>query len=87
MGKIKKLGLLTALFLGLYFIPFEHHRVTGAILEAFYMLADYAREHVLLCLIPALFIAGAIAVFLNQQAVIKYLGPKAKPVTAYSVAS
>ena len=87
MNKYKKLGLLTALFLGLYFIPFEHQRVTGAILEAFYMLADYAREHVLLCLIPALFIAGAIAVFLNQQAVIKYLGPKAKPVTAYSVAS
>ena len=87
MNKIKKLGLLAALFLGLYFIPFSHPRVTGAVLEAFYMLADYAREHVLLCLIPALFIAGAIAVFLNQQAVIKYLGPKAKPVTAYSVAS
>lgn len=87
MNKIKKLGILAALFLGLYFIPFSHPRVTGAVLEAFYMLADYAREHVLLCLIPALFIAGAIAVFLNQQAVIKYLGPKAKPVTAYSVAS
>ena len=87
MNKIKKLGLLAALFLGLYFIPFSHPRVTGAVLEAFYMLADYAREHVLLCLIPALFIAGAIAVFLNQQAVIKYLGPKAKPVSAYSVDS
>ncbi|HHH84826.1 MAG TPA: permease [Firmicutes bacterium] len=86
-SKLTKLGLLTGFFLTLYFVPFEHQRVTGAILEAFYMLADYAREHVLLCLIPALFIAGAISVFLNQQAVIKYLGPKAKPVTAYSVAS
>jgi len=87
MSKEKKLAFLAGLFVALYVIPFHHARVTGALLEAFYMLADYAREHVLLCLIPALFIAGAISVFLNQQAVIKYLGPKAKPVTAYSVAS
>ncbi len=51
------------------------------------MLSEYAREHVLLCLVPAFFIAGAIMVFLNQQSVIRYLGPKAGKITAYSVAS
>ncbi len=51
------------------------------------MLADYAHEHVLLCVVPAMFIAGAVVVFLNQQAVMKYLGPKAKKLVAYSVAS
>lgn len=51
------------------------------------MLFEYAREHVLLCLIPAFFIAGAITVFLNNQTVIKYLGPKANKIVAYSVAS
>ena len=51
------------------------------------MLADYAHEHVLLCVVPAMFIAGAIVVFLNQQAVMKYLGPKANKWLAYSVAS
>lgn len=51
------------------------------------MLSDYAHEHVLLCVVPAMFIAGAVVVFLNQQAVMKYLGPKAKKLVAYSVAS
>ena len=49
------------------------------------MLQEYAREHVLLCLIPAFFIAGAIAVFISQASVIKYLGGKAKKAVAYSV--
>ncbi|MGC9315695.1 MAG: permease, partial [bacterium] len=47
----------------------------------------YAREHVILCLIPAFFIAGAIGVFVSQNSVMKYLGAKAKKVVAYSVAS
>jgi uncharacterized membrane protein YraQ (UPF0718 family) len=51
------------------------------------MLGEYARQHVLLCLVPAFFIAGAIMVFLNQQAVIRYLGPRAKKIVAYGVAS
>ncbi len=51
------------------------------------MMADYAREHVLLCLVPAFFIAGAISVFVSQQSVMKYLGAKAKKWIAYSVAS
>ena len=55
--------------------------------EALYLVRWYAQEHVLLCLIPAFFIAGAIAVFISQDAVMKYLGPKANKVLAYGVAS
>ncbi len=81
------LGIMVAVFLTAYFVPFDSIRISRAIQEAFMMLSDYARQHVLLCLVPAMFIAGAITVFLNQQAVIRYLGPKAPKVVAYSVAS
>ena len=80
------LGLLAA-FLGLYFLPMEHLRFQGAILEALHLAKWYAREHVLLCLVPAFFIAGAIGVFVSQAAVMKYLGAKANKVLAYGVAS
>jgi uncharacterized membrane protein YraQ (UPF0718 family) len=83
----KKLLIITGIFLTIFFIPFTNPRVVGAIQEAFLMLSDYAHEHVLLCVVPAMFIAGAIVVFLNQQAVMKYLGPKANKMVAYSVAS
>ena len=82
-----KLIILAAIFLFGYFIPFGNARVSRAVVEALLMLSEYAREHVLLCLVPAFFIAGAIMVFLNQQSVIRYLGPKAGKITAYSVAS
>ena len=74
-------------FLAAYFIPFSGLRVQAALLEAFLMLQEYAREHVLLCLIPAFFIAGAIAVFVSKDSVIKYLGPKANKILSYGVAS
>ncbi|NCC65334.1 MAG: permease [Spirochaetia bacterium] len=83
----KRLLIIAGVFLAVFFTPFTHPRVITAIGEAFLMLADYAHEHVLLCVVPAMFIAGAIVVFLNQQAVMKYLGPKANKVVAYSVAS
>ncbi|MDN5334884.1 MAG: uncharacterized protein PWP59_2146 [Sphaerochaeta sp.] len=83
----KKLLVIAGIFLAIFFTPFTHPRVVGAIQEAFLMLADYAHEHVLLCVVPAMFIAGAVVVFLNQQAVMKYLGPKANKLLAYSVAS
>jgi hypothetical protein len=83
----KRLLIIAGVFLAVFFTPFTHPRVAAAVQEAFLMLADYAHEHVLLCVVPAMFIAGAIVVFLNQQAVMKYLGPKAKKVVAYSVAS
>ena len=81
----RRLLLILAGFLVVFFTPFEAARVSAGVQESFLLLSYYAREHVLLCLIPAFFIAGAIMVFLNQQAVIKYLGPTAAKPIAYSV--
>ncbi|MGH0053053.1 MAG: permease [Sphaerochaetaceae bacterium] len=83
----KKLLVIAGIFLAVFFTPFTHPRVAAAVQEAFLMLSDYAHEHVLLCVVPALFIAGAVVVFLNKQAVMKYFGPNAKKLVAYSVAS
>ncbi len=83
----KKLLVVFGIFVAAYFIPWGAARVLGATNEAFLMLGEYARQHVLLCLVPAMFIAGAITVFLNQQAVMRYLGPDANRLTAYGVAS
>jgi hypothetical protein len=83
----KKLLIVFGVFLAAYFIPWGAPRILGATNEAFLMLGEYARQHVLLCLVPAMFIAGAITVFLNQQAVLRYLGPDANRFTAYGVAS
>jgi uncharacterized membrane protein YraQ (UPF0718 family) len=82
-----RLILFIAVFLLLYLVPFQGVNVQKAILEAFLMLQEYAREHVLFCLIPAFFIAGAISIFISKDAVIKYFGAKAKKVLAYGVAS
>jgi hypothetical protein len=83
----RKLGLIVSAFLAAYFVPFGHPRVSTAILEGFYMLQDYAREHVLFCLIPALFIAGAIANFVSQASVLKYFSAQANKWLSYAVAS
>ena len=61
--------------------------LAGAFNEALLMAHDYAREHVLLCLIPAFFIAGAIGNFISAGSVMRYLGTGARRVTAYAVAS
>jgi hypothetical protein len=74
-------------FLFAYFMPIENAVFTGAIIAAFDLAKWYAQEHVLLCLIPAFFIAGTIAVFVSQAAVIKYFGAKAKKWIAYLVAA
>jgi len=87
LKQLKILGIMLGIFLAAYFIPFDSLRFRSGVLEAFYMLQDYARLHVLLCLIPALFIAGAVSVFISGASVMKYLGPSAKKVLAYSVAS
>ncbi len=87
MKERDKFFLLLIAFLCAYFIPFGHPRVGQAILEAFYMLQDYAQKHVLFCLVPALFIAGAISHFVSQQAVLKYFGGGARQWVAYLVGS
>ncbi len=83
----QKLSLMAGVFMIAYYMPLESQRFTGAVVEALYMLQDYARLHVLTCLIPALFIAGAISNFISQNAVIKYFGANAKKWLSYAVAS
>ena len=83
----KKALLIVGAFLAAYYTPFGHSRVQGAILEAFEMLQEYAREHVLFCLVPAFFIAGGISVFVSQASVIKYFGAQARKILSYGVAS
>ncbi len=87
MNELKKFWLIFGVFLAAYFMPIGSPRLQGALLESFAMLHEYAREHVLLCLVPAFFIAGGIAVFVSQDSVIKYFGPNAKKWVSYSVAS
>ena len=83
----KPLAILLALFIGFYYLPIGATRFDNAILEALHLARWYAREHVLLCLVPAFFLAGAISVFISQAAVIKYLGAGARQWLAYGVAS
>jgi uncharacterized membrane protein YraQ (UPF0718 family) len=81
------LAIIGALFLLFFYLPVGIPRFDNAVFEALHLAKWYAREHVLLCLIPAFFIAGAIGVFISQASVIKYLGTGANKVLAYGVAS
>jgi hypothetical protein len=83
----KILLLLAAVFLVVYWLPVENSRFQGSIIEGFALLREYARQHVLFCLVPAFFIAGAISVFVSKDSVIKYFGAQAKKILSYSVAS
>ncbi len=83
----KIFAILGIVFIGFYFLPIGEIRFDNAIFEALYLAKWYAQEHVVFCLIPAFFIAGAISTFLSQQSVMKYLGAKANKVVAYAVAS
>ncbi len=87
MKEYQKLILIVGVFAAAYWIPFGNPLVGASIIEAFHLLQEYAREHVLFCLVPAFFIAGAIANFISQGAVIKYFGSQARLGVAYSVAS
>ena len=82
-----KLLLIILIFIAAYYVPWASPVIRRSGLEAFMMLQEYARKHVLTCLIPAFFIAGAIAVFVSQASVLKYFGATAKKILSYSVAS
>ena len=86
-GIVKPLGLIVAGFLVFFFLPMDSARFTHSIIESLALAKWYAKEHVLLCLVPAFFIAGAVAVFISQGAVMKYLGAGAPKVLSYGVAS
>jgi len=83
----KPMGIIAGVFALFFWLPIDSDRFTGALIESLALARWYAREHVLLCLVPAFFIAGAISVFVSQAAVMKYLGAGAKKVMSYGVAS
>lgn len=87
MKEWKKFLYIAAAFLACFYLPVENLRFSNAIFEALALVKWYAREHVLLCLVPAFFIAGAISVFISQASVMKYFGAKANKFLSYSVAS
>lgn len=87
MDNRKKFYWIAGVFLVAYFLPVEAERLPSGLVEAFVMLHEYAREHVLTCMVPAFFIAGAIAVFVSKAAVMRYWGPRANKWLSYSVAS
>ncbi|HOW59256.1 MAG TPA: permease, partial [Candidatus Omnitrophota bacterium] len=87
MNEWKKVLYVLAGFLTCFYLPVENLRFTNAVFEALALVKWYAREHVILCLVPAFFIAGAISVFVSQASVMKYFGAKANKFLSYSVAS
>ena len=87
MSERRKLIYILLAFFAAYFLPIQWPRFQGAVFEALALVRWYAREHVLLCLVPAFFIAGAISVFVSQASVLKYFGASARKVLAYGVAS
>jgi len=86
-SELKKLLYIVAAFLIFYYLPIGNPRFDNAVFEALHLTKWYAQEHVLLCLVPAFYIAGAIAAFVSQNSVMKYLGPTAPKLLAYGVAS
>ena len=87
MKELTKLAIMLGLFGFAYFLPVDHPRLASALYESLALVKWYAREHVLLCLVPAFFIAGAIGVFVSQGAVMKYLGPRVRWIISYPVAA
>jgi hypothetical protein len=83
----KYLALMAGAFLIAFYLPVGNRRFDNAVMESLYLVKWYAQEHVLLCLVPAFFIAGGISVFVSQASVMKYLGARANKVRAYGVAS
>lgn len=78
---------MVVVFLAIFFLPVESKVFNTAIDATLDLSKWYAREHVILCLLPAFLIAGVISVFVSQASVIKYFGAKAKKWVAYTVAS
>ncbi len=85
--ELKTLTWIVVIFSAVFFMPLENARFTTAVEATLDLARWYAREHIILCLLPAFFIAGAIAVFVSQGAVVRYFGANAKKWLSYTVAS
>ncbi|HPY76448.1 MAG TPA: permease [Anaerohalosphaeraceae bacterium] len=83
----KKILLVAAVFAGCFYLPVGLPRFDNAVFESLALVRWYARQHVLLCLTPAFFIAGAISAFISQNSVMKYLGANANKILSFSIAS
>ena len=83
----KSLTIITGVFLVAFYLPTGNPRFISSIGEALDLVKWYAREHVVLCLLPAFLIAGAVGVFVGKASVMKYLGAGAKKFVSYAVAS
>ncbi len=83
----KIFALLLGAFLFFYFMPLESVLFAGALLSGLELLNEYVREHILTCLLPAFFIAGAIATFVKKEFILRFLGGGVKKYISYSVAS
>uniref|UniRef100_A0A7C4MNL6 Permease n=1 Tax=Desulfatirhabdium butyrativorans TaxID=340467 RepID=A0A7C4MNL6_9BACT len=83
----KPMTVMISVFFVFFYLPMDSQRFTNAVLESLHLVKWYAQEHVLLCLVPAFFIAGAISCFVSQAAVMRYMGPAANKVLAYGVSS
>lgn len=87
MRELKTFFIILGLFLVAYWLPVESFRFQSSLVEGLALVKEYARQHVLFCLVPAFFIAGAVSVFVSKESVIKYFGAQAKKILSYSVAS
>lgn len=87
MSDKKMSAWIVGIFLVAYYLPLGEPKVQNAILEGFRLLQWYAIHHTLACVVPAMFIAGAIATFMSQASVMRYLGPRSNRTLAYGVAS
>ncbi len=85
--EFSKILIFVLIFIFIYFVPFSDQYISNALLEGFFMLQDYVREHTLTCLIPALFIAGLMSVKVSQASVIKYFGAETNKIISYGIAS
>ena len=85
--ELKILGWIAAVFAAAFFLPLESERFMTAVNATLDLVKWYAQEHVILCLLPAFFIAGVISVFVSQGAVLKYFGANAKKWLSYTVAA
>jgi hypothetical protein len=86
-NEIKILGWIIFFFLLAFFMPLENLRFQEAVEATLDLTRWYAQEHVILCLLPAFFIAGVISVFVSQGSVLRYFGAQAKKWVAYTVAA
>jgi len=85
--EIKILFWIAVIFGIAFFLPIDSTRFNTAIAATLDLVKWYAREHVVLCLLPAFFIAGVISIFVSQGSVLKYFGANAKKWLAYTVAA